>query len=179
MNAGYLPASHWLHDSTRGGGRLIGEGCHFIDYLIFLVGQLPERVQANALPDNGKYSGDNFLITLDFADGSIGTVSYMANGNMLLGKEYLEVFSGGTVAVLDDFRKLNLFGTSIDKKRNRFKMDKGHASSWAAFVNAVINGAEEPIPYSELVGSTYVTLACDRSLKTGQPVQIRDFIQSK
>ena len=179
VNAGFIPSSHWLHDSSKGGGRLIGEGCHFIDYLIFLVGQIPESVHTQALPDNGKYESDNFVITMVFSDGSIGTISYLANGNKLVGKEYLEVFCGGKVGILDDFRKLQLFGQSADKKREYFKQDKGHANAWNEFVNAVINNSEAPIPYAELIGTAYVILACAQSMRTGQSVNIKDFIHAK
>ena len=179
VNAGLIPSSHWLHDLSQGGGRLIGEGCHFIDYLVFLVGQIPESVHTQALPDNGKYKNDNFLITMTFSDGSIGTISYLANGNKSVGKEYLEVFCGGKVGILDDFRKLQLFGQSADRKREYFKQDKGHASAWNEFVNAVINNSEAPIPYEELIGTAYVILACDQSMRTSQPVNIRDFIHAK
>jgi predicted dehydrogenase len=179
VNAGFIPSSHWLHDPSKGGGRLIGEGCHFIDYLVFLVGQIPERVHTQALPDKGKYSSDNFMITMAFSDGSIGTISYLANGNKSVGKEYLEVFCGGKVGILDDFRKLQLFGQSTERKREYFKQDKGHISAWTEFVNAVINNSEAPIPYTELIGSAYVVLACDQSMRTGQPVNIKDFIHAK
>ncbi len=179
VNAGFIPSSHWLHDPSKGGGRLIGEGCHFIDYLVFLVGQIPERVQTQALPDNGKYTSDNFVITMTFSDGSIGTISYLASGNKSVGKEYLEVFCGGKVGILDDFRKLQLFGKSIEKKHKYFKQDKGHASAWNEFVNAVINNSEAPIPYTELIGTAYAILACDQSMQTSQSVNIKDFIHSK
>jgi len=179
VNAGFIPSSHWLHDPTKGGGRLIGEGCHFIDYMVFLIGQIPESVHTKALPDNGKYTRDNFVITMNFPDGSIGTISYLANGNKSVGKEYLEVFSGGRVGILDDFRKLQLFGKTAIKKREYFKQDKGHASAWDKFVNAVIKNTEAPIPYAELIGTTYVILACDQSMRTGKPINIKDFMHIK
>lgn len=179
VNAGYLPPSHWLHDPSKGGGRLVGEGCHFIDFLIFLVGQIPENVNTRALPNDGKYTNDNFVITMEFLDGSIGTISYLANGNKLLGKEYLEVFCGGKVGILEDFRKLKLIGQSVENKRSYFKMDKGHASAWNNLINAVINKTDTPIPYAEMIGASYTILACDRSMQTGKSVNIRDFIQAK
>ncbi len=179
VNAGFIPSSHWLHDPTKGGGRLIGEGCHFIDYMVFLVGQIPESVHTQALPDNGKYTRDNFVITMSFPDGSIGTISYLANGNKSVGKEYLEVFCGGKVGILDDFRKLQLFGKTTIKKREYFKQDKGHTSAWDKFVNAVIKNTEAPIPYTELIGTAYVILACDQSMQTGKPINIKDFMHTK
>ena len=179
VNAGFIPSSHWLHDPTKGGGRLIGEGCHFIDYIVFLVGQIPESVHTQALPDNGKYTRDNFVITMSFPDGSIGTISYLANGNRSVGKEYLEVFCGGKVGILDDFRKLQLFGKTTKKKREYFKQDKGHTSAWDKFVNAVIKNTEAPIPYTELIGTAYVILACEQSMQTSKPINIKDFMHAK
>ncbi len=114
VNAGYLPASHWLHDPIQGGGRIIGEACHFIDYLTFLVGDVPSSVAAFGLPDAGKYQEDNLHLVLSFPDGSLATIDYLANGDKSIPKERLEVFSGGQVAILDDFRTLELVENGKD-----------------------------------------------------------------
>jgi len=108
VNAGYLPPTHWTHDPEQGGGRIIGEGCHFIDFLTYLVGSAPTAVTAGGLPDGGRYREDNAVLTFDFPDGSVGVVSYLANGDKTFPKERVEVFSAGRVAVLDDFRLLEL-----------------------------------------------------------------------
>jgi predicted dehydrogenase len=108
VNAGYLPLNHWLHDPAQGGGRIIGEGCHFIDFLTFLVGEAPRTINAHSLPDIGRYQSDNAVLTLKFPDGSLGVVSYLANGDKSFPKERVEVFCGGRVAVLDDFRSLEM-----------------------------------------------------------------------
>ncbi|MCD6356263.1 MAG: bi-domain-containing oxidoreductase [Anaerolineaceae bacterium] len=179
VNAGFIPSSHWLQDPQKGGGRLIGEGCHFIDYLIFLVGQIPETVQTHILPNNGIYSNDNFIITMIFPDGSIGTISYLANGNKSFGKEYLEVFCGGKIGIIDDFRKLKLYGDSIKKKKALLKQDKGHKNEWEAFISSILSNGPPPIPYNELINTAYVILACEQSLQTGQPIKIKDFMQAK
>ena len=179
VNAGFIPTSHWLHDPSKGGGRLIGEGCHFIDYLIFLIGQTPINVQTHALPNIGKYTNDNFLITLMFPDGSIGTVTYLSNGSKALGKEYVEVFCAGKIGILDDYRKLRLYGKSVQKRQALFDQNKGHSAAWNKFVSSILEKRDPPIPYSELISTSYVTLACDHSLRTGQPVVMEDFIQAK
>ena len=106
INAGYLPLNHWTQDPAQGGGRMIGEGCHFVDFLTFLAEAAPVSVSALALPDAGKYREDNLSMTFTFPDGSIGVVDYLANGDKSFPKERLEVFCGGDVAVLDDFRTL-------------------------------------------------------------------------
>lgn len=179
VNAGYLPPSHWLNDADVGGGRLIGEGCHFIDYVCFLAGQIPDRVRAEALPDKGKYSGDNLVITMSFPDGSIGSIAYLVNGSKILSKEYIEVFCSGKTAVLDDFRRLDL----IDKNRKEtyrswLKQDKGHMNAWQTFIDAVKNNTEAPIIYQELIEVSYTILACDHAVHTGESVSVQDFMHS-
>ncbi len=158
VNAGYLPANHWLHDPNQGGGRIIGEGCHFIDFLTFLTGALPVSVAAETLPDVGLYCQDNVLLTFTYPDGSVGTVSYLANGDKAFSKERLEVFSSGRVAVLDDFRSLELVhGGRRQVLHSRLRQDKGHQSAWKAFLAAVKSGGPAPIPYEELIGITRMT----------------------
>ena len=98
VNAGFIPLTHWTQEPKIGGGRIIGEGCHFIDLCTFLAGCLPIRVQANAMPDGGIYRQDNAAITLSFADGSIAIITYLANGDKSLSKETFEIFCGGKVA---------------------------------------------------------------------------------
>ena len=95
VNAGYIPPNHWVHDPLQGGGRIIGEGCHFVDFITFLVGAAPVSVSAHALPDIGKYREDNVSMTFTFPDGSIGVVDYLANGDKSFPKERVEVFCGG------------------------------------------------------------------------------------
>ncbi|MCF6277673.1 MAG: bi-domain-containing oxidoreductase, partial [Anaerolineales bacterium] len=108
INAGYLPLKHWLHDPEQGGGRIIGEGCHFIDFVTFLVGESPVSVIAHALPDNGKYREDNVSMTFTFPDGSIGVVDYLANGDKSVPKERVEIFGGGKFAALNDDSPLEM-----------------------------------------------------------------------
>jgi predicted dehydrogenase len=106
VNAGYIPLSHWAQNPVLGGGRIIGEACHFIDLITFLVGAAPVSVSAHALPDGGKYREDNVSMTFTFPDGSIGVVDYLANGDKSFPKERLEVFCESIVAVLDDYVSL-------------------------------------------------------------------------
>ena len=179
VNAGFLPLTHWLHDPETGGGRLVGEGCHFIDYLCFITGQEPVKITALSLPDNGKYHQDNLNITLEFPDGSLGTISYLANGNRSYKKEYVEVFCGGKIGVLDDFQSLELVDEQQKKViRSRLRQDKGHQSAWSAFSNAIMNGTDEPIPYNSILNVSYATLASRKSLEIGEPVFLKEFIHS-
>ena len=171
VNAGFLPANHWLHDPNQGGGRIIGEGCHFIDFISFLVGDVPRWVSATGLPDGNRYRQDNVEITFGFADGSIGTVTYLANGTKAFPKERVEVFCEGRVGVLDDFRSLELVSDNHrEHKDARLRQDKGHKASWVAFCEAIRAGKDSPIPVAQLLGVTRTSFAAVRSLETGDKV---------
>lgn len=171
INAGYLPPTHWTQDPSVGGGRIIGEACHFIDFITFLVGAAPVSVSAHALPDGGKYREDNVSMTFTFPDGSIGVVDYLANGDKSFPKERVEVFCGGAVAVLDDFVSLQI--TRDGKmKEERGAQDKGWLNEWKAFVKAIHEGCEPPIPYDQLIGVTKSTFAAVESLRTMQTIKL-------
>jgi predicted dehydrogenase len=173
INAGALPATHWLNDPEQGGGRILGEACHFIDFLIYLVGAPPVRVSAAGLPDAGASQEENAVITLEFPDGSLGTVAYLANGDRALPKERLEVSSGGRAAVLDDFRRLETYAAGVRRvRRSWLRQDKGHAAMWRAFATAIRTGGPPPIPYGQLLASSRATLAAVESLRTRTPVRI-------
>ena len=173
INAEHLPPQHWVHDPEQGGGRIIGEVCHFVDFLTFLAGSLPVRVYARALPNGGQHRNDNVVITLDFADGSLGTISYLANGDPAFAKERVEVFGGGSVAVLDDFHTMELLrGGHKQVHRSRLRSDKGHGGEWEAFAAAVREAGPSPIPFEEIVATTLTTLSVVDSLRSGLPVQI-------
>jgi predicted dehydrogenase len=143
INAGYLPKNHWTQDPNRGGGRIIGESCHFIDFLTFLADAPPVSVFAQTLPNLGHYNNDNAVMTFTFPDSSIGVVSYLANGDKAFPKERVEVFSGGRIAVLDDFRKLEtIFDGKKKVHKSRTKQDKGHKAEWEALATAICGGGE-------------------------------------
>lgn len=173
VNANLLPKTHWLIDPAIGGGRIIGEGCHFIDFLTFLVGMNPVEVSTQGLPDNGKYSEDNVVMTFRFPDESIGIVSYLANGDKTYPKEYLEVFCGGRIAVLHDWRKLELVARGRRKiKRHTLRQEKGHKNAWQVFLDAVQGEKAPPIPYAQLFGVAQASFAAVVSLRSGEAVQI-------
>lgn len=171
VNAGFIPREHWVHDPTQGGGRLLGEGCHFIDLLIHLAQSAPTRVTARALPDGGRYMRDNFVVTLEFGNGSIGTLTYVANGDKGFTKELLEVFGGGLAARLDNYRTLLIrHGGKKILRTARLRQDKGHQAEWHAFAAHVQGLGKAPVPFQESVLSTEATFAASRSLETGEPV---------
>jgi predicted dehydrogenase len=172
VNAGYIPLTHWLHDPEQGGGRIIGEACHFIDFLTFLAGSPPVNVSAAALPNGGKYREDNVSMTFTFADGSIGIVDYLANGDKSFPKERVEVFCGGLVAVLDDFRALETVRDGKKKTVKLWSQDKGHFNEMQALVSA-IREAQAPIPYEQLIGVTQASFAAVESIrKNGERLKI-------
>jgi len=171
INAGPIPLNHWTQDPEIGGGRIIGEACHFVDFITFLVGESPVSVTAHALPDGGKYREDNVSMTFTFPDGSIGVVDYLANGDKSFPKERVEAFCGGQVAVLDDFVSLQI--TRAGKmKEEKATQDKGWVNEWKAFTKAIQEGSEPPIPYEQLIGVTKSTFAAVESLRKQENIKL-------
>lgn len=173
INAGYIPVDHWVHDPEQGGGRILGEVCHFVDFLIFLAGSLPHRVFGRALPGNNLYRNDNLTVALEFKNGSLGTITYVANGDKRFPKERIEVFGGGGVAVLENFRRLEFTQRGRRRvKRSWLGQDKGHRGEWEAFIVAHKSGAANPIPFQEIVGGSLATLKIMESIQLGKPVDV-------
>ena len=173
VNAGFLPSDHWLNDPLQGGGRILGEVCHFVDFLCFLTNASPVEVETRSLPNPGQYSNDNIVCSLRFPDGSQGTISYLANGDKSYSKERIEVFGGCAVAVLEDFRRLELVRDGKKRVfRSLMRQNKGHRGEWKAFVTAIQTGAESPTPFRELVSTTLATFALEESRCLGQPVAV-------
>ena len=173
VNAGFIAREHWVHDPAEGGGRLLGEACHFVDLLHALAGAAPLRVFAESIAGDDRFRGDdNVSITLRFADGSVGTVLYTACGDDRLPKERLEVFGEGRVAVLDDFRALELLGGGRPRRVRAANADKGFEEEMRRFLAAVRGGEPMPIPFEEILASSRATLAAADSLRTGAPVAL-------
>ncbi|OLU33078.1 bi-domain-containing oxidoreductase [Pseudomonas sp. PA27(2017)] len=151
MNAGTIPANHWTQDNSVGGGRIIGEACHFIDLMRFLAGSPIVSVQARRMGDNPGVlvNEDKAAITLGFEDGSFGTIMYLANGAASFPKERVEVFAAGGVLQLDNFRKLQGFGWPGFKKMSAWRQDKGQSACAAAFLDGLRNG-QPAIPSEEI-----------------------------
>ena len=181
INAGFVARDHWVNDPEQGGGRVLGEVCHFVDFLIFLAGALPIEGQTRSLDSLEQPSDDNVIISLRFANGSQGTISYLANGDRSYSKERVEVFGGGAVAVLEDFRRLDLVRHGSKQTfRSRFRQDKGHRSELEAFAAAVCGRGELPIPFDEIVATTLTTLRAVESRSSCQAIELdaADFIKS-
>ncbi|HEX2993924.1 MAG TPA: bi-domain-containing oxidoreductase [Anaerolineales bacterium] len=171
VNAGLIPLNHWTQNPEIGGGRIIGEGCHFVDFITFLVGAAPVAVSAHALPNNGKYRDDNVSMTFTFPDGSLGVVDYLANGDKSFPKERVEVFCGGRIAVLNDFVSLQTVKDG-KRKEERGAQNKGWVDEWKVFAKTIREGGTPPIPYEQLIGVTQATFAAVESLRTGESKSI-------
>ena len=155
VNAGAIPAAHWTQDPAVGGGRIIGEACHFIDLLRFLAGS---RIASHHVTRMDSQTGDSVSISLKFEDGSVGVVHYLANGSKAFPKERLEVFAAGRVLQLDNFRKLKGFGWPGFGKMNLWRQDKGQKACAAAFVQAITQGGPAPIPFDQILEVARVSI---------------------
>lgn len=174
INAGLIARDHWTQDPEIGGGRIIGEVCHFIDLLQFFAGAEVQRVFAEQMPDRGKYSQDNIAISLSLKDGSVGTILYVANGDRSLPKEYIEVYQAGKVAIIQDFVNLTLIHSGKKEVSKEGARDKGHRNEVSAWLSAIRSGKPEPVPFSMSVAATRSTFAVLESIRTGQTVLIQN-----
>lgn len=176
INAGFIPGSHWHQDTKEGGGRIIGEICHFIDVMQFVCGANVVSVSANAVTDNNSPSDpDNLLISLSFADGSIGTVAYVADGDPGFPKERLEVFGGGCVGVIDNWRSLLVRGCGKKLRRRCWlQAEKGFPQEMSAFIEGVRCGVS-PISFESQIGATMATFAVKKSIRLGSKIIIDNF----
>ncbi len=172
INAGYLPLDHWTQDPEQGGGRIVGEVCHFLDLLQFISGSTICRVYASGLPNQGKYNDDNVSINVQLKNGSIGSVLYIANGDKSVPKEYLEVFGAGKAAVLNDYQSLTLFKDGKKILSRQGAQDKGHKHEMEAWVDAIRSGKSEPVPFAESVIATLASFAAIESLHSQEPVEV-------
>ena len=155
VNAGMIPPEHWTQDPEIGGGRIIGEACHFVDLLRYLVGQPIIAVTPSIMKKAGPQ--DVLSFNLGFTDGSIGTIHYFANGSKGFPKERLEVFCAGRILQLDNFIKLRGFGWPGFKKMNLWRQDKGHRAEIEVFIDTIKNGGPVPIPFEEIEEITRTT----------------------
>lgn len=171
VNAGYVPPTHWVHDPAEGGSRVIGEMCHFVDFMQFITGAQPTRVYAERVAgDNAAVvNNDNVVITLRFSDGSVCSLTYSGAGDRALGRERCEAFADGLTATLDDFRVLQLFNGGKKKTHKLLDQDLGHGKELAEFVAAVKRGDGITIPLNDLLLSTAAVFEIDESLQTGEP----------
>jgi len=172
VNAGPTPPDSWIQDKDIGGGRIIGEVCHFVDFLTYINASLPTHVFATALPqpDNKQ---DILNVNLEFQNGSIGTISYFSNGSKSLNKEYVEIYSSGATAVLKDFKKLKIYGGRVNFSKSLFVQDKGQREMIHAFLGTIKAGQVVPIPFEEIHAVTLATFKILESLRTKAVVKCK------
>ncbi|MHA8059756.1 bi-domain-containing oxidoreductase [Aquirufa beregesia] len=171
MNAGFIPADVWVQDLQVGGGRIVGEACHFIDLMVYLTGSKVAEVTMSALGKNPSEQTDNAIITLKFENGSQGVINYFANGSKAYSKERIEIYSQGRTLILDNFRKLSAYGfkgfSSIGGT-----LDKGHKEQFKLLIERVKQGKGPLIPFDEIYNTTKASLAALQSLREGTWISI-------
>lgn len=177
FNAGLIAADHWTQDLATGGGRLVGEACHALDLACFLLGSQIARVFAESVAPGGAAGAgdDQTIIVARFDNGSVASIGYFAGGDKGFPKERIELFGGGRVAVIDDFKTVTLAREGRTKIHKISGRDKGHQGELDAFIGAVRRGGPPPIPYSTLLNVSWAALAAMESLRTGQRVQVQVF----
>jgi len=173
VNAGMPPVTSWPFRPEQGSGRIIGEGCHFIDCMIFLTKALPVKIFAECISSQNPqtFNHDNVVMTIKFSDGSIGSLQYFANGDSSLPKEYCEVFCEGSSAIMKNFESVE-FNRAGKSNKKSFDGKKGHNEEVIKTIEAIKTGKPMPITYEEIRKSTLATFAAIESLKSGVPLNI-------
>ena len=171
MNAGFIPADMWVHDLEIGGGRIVGEACHFIDLCSYIAGSKVIAVCMNAMGVNPEENTDNATILLKYENGSNAVINYFANGSKSYAKERVEVYSQERVFVVDNWRKLQAFGVKGFSKKSG-TMDKGHRDEFALLNERILKGGEPLIDFDCIVNTTEASFAAIESLRSGKWVKI-------
>ncbi|TAH15219.1 MAG: dehydrogenase [Runella slithyformis] len=171
MNAGFIAANSWVHDRAVGGGRILGEACHFIDLITFLTGSRVTAVCMNAMGQNPSETTDSGTILLRYENGSTGVINYFSNGHKAYSKERVEVYSQERILILDNFRTLTGYGFKGFSKMN-IQQDKGHKAQFQQLLENIRADGPPLIAFDEIVNTTQATLAAIESLKQGNWVPI-------
>ncbi len=171
INAGAIAADSWIQDKEIGGGRIVGEVCHFIDFMVYISGSVPQRVYASALPDP-LHLHDTVSVNIEFENGSIGTIAYYANGSKALCKEYIEVYQSGLTAIVKDFKELEIYGNGKPLRKKLVGQDKGQKNMLSAFLDSIITGGAAPISAEEIFSVAQATFAVLQSVQEKGPVKI-------
>lgn len=166
INAGAIQKDHWIQDALEGGGRIIGEVCHFVDLMQFIIASSPVRIYAESISANSEnvVDNDNISIIIKYEDGSLGNILYLANGDSSFPKEKIEIFGDNSIAVIDDFKKLQLVRNRKTKTIRKIVQDKGHKNELLSFIDAIKNGKDMPILFKESVVTTLITFMIEESL---------------
>ncbi|MCM8831634.1 MAG: bi-domain-containing oxidoreductase [Candidatus Omnitrophica bacterium] len=173
INAGYLPPEHWLHNPKIGGGRIIGEVCHFVDLLQYIANSEPVEVYAMAANREKEISLiDNLIVSIKFSDGSVGTINYNSKGDISFPRERLEVFCDSSCAIIDNFTRSSFTRCRITKKFNKLSRDMGHSNEIKNVIDAILNNRSSPIPFYEITSTTLATFKILESIQKEQPIKV-------
>lgn len=175
VNAGRIPRAHWTQDLREGGGRIVGEVCHFVDFMQFMTGSMVERVYAEPVTtsDREAVGEDSVFVTLKFADGSNGTIAYLAEGDRALRKERAEIFGGGRTFVLDDYRSATAYRDGRETTARLRAQDKGQRDGLRALFDALRRGGPPPVTLAGLANTTRATFRILDSLRAGEPKEVK------
>jgi predicted dehydrogenase len=172
VNAGALARGHWTGDAVAGGGRLIGEACHFLDFAGYLAEEPPVSVAATALGQGLDETDDSTVMDVLFGCGSVACIQYLANGDPAVPKERVEVFCGGLVATIDDFRTLEVARNGFRRRRGRRAQQKGHREEMVALVDLTLGRTCNVLPLEAALWSSALTLQVPRALREGCRVAV-------
>lgn len=171
MNAGFIPANSWVHDLNVGGGRIVGEACHFIDLITFLTGSRVKNVCMNSLGTNPNENTDNASILLKYENGSTGVINYFSNGSKAYSKERIELYSQERTLILDNFQILKGYGFK-NFSSQKTSLDKGHKKQFELLLDRIKNGGDALIPFDEIINTTKASFAAIESLKKQSWIEI-------
>jgi predicted dehydrogenase len=174
INAGSVPGDHWVQDAKSGGGRIIGEVCHFLDLMNYWTGSLIKEIYAISIGSLGENEilEDKTCITIKFKNGSLGTINYFANGASAYIKERFEIFSNGKTGILSNFKKYDFFNGAEKRKGKGRSQEKGHYQELHELIEAIENGKPLSLSFDEILNASRASIAAVESIKTGKPVKV-------
>lgn len=178
INAGYIAHDSWIQDRDIGGGRIVGEVCHFVDLLSFLNGSSPESVFASVMP-SPENTDDTVNIAIRFRNGSVGTICYFANGSKSIPKEYIEVYQTGLTGIIKNFKELEIFGNGRKFRKKLLSQDKGQKKMLECFFDAIKKGKPSPIGFDDIYTTTKTTFKILESIRTNSALKIGDVPEEK
>ena len=172
INAGDVPKNHWVHDMQIGGGRVIGEACHFIDLISFFTNDFVDEVLMSSNGNTIKENTDNVTILLKYFNGSLGVINYFSNGNKSYPKEKFEIFQNGNIITIDNFKTTKIYGNKKSTKKSA-SQDKGHNNQFKTWLNFIESGGKPPITYESIMNTSKAAISCIESLKSKSWINVK------
>jgi len=179
VNAGPVPINHWINDPNVGGGRIIGEVCHFVDYLIYMFGSYPKEVYGKCVNMSNEelLAVDNCIFTLEFENGSIGNIIYESIGDKAFSKERIEIYANNFVGAIDNFASAEAYKGGGVRRKKLLSQNKGFVNEYKEALNALRKGNDFPIDFNDIIYTTLTTFALKESIRTGMAIKIREFAE--